>query len=368
MCWVGAVHAEPVPIGRYAEVHVGVSQRNPYATSGGDARRSGRSRARAPASAPRRRWGVTLAQARLLPPAVLADGTLIVGGAGGVQALDPDSGAERWFAHVGAVRFTPSITPDGWLVVVAANQLVLLSPAGSSRVLAADLRITGVPLLLDSGSMVVPGPAGQVQLLGADGTPLSTFATAAQQPVLRFTAWVGGDLVVLAGPSAEVSVLSLRDGADRTLRLAERVQTSPLVGDGQTLWLVGERGTLWEMGPDGGLHASVELGQGGATDDPALGWDGALRVGLRYGEIVCMEPGGHELWRRGVDGPPGPMLVDADDTLLFVGPRGVLYAIDREGELRWRQALGVRGAGRPVLGSDGTIYVVSRGGRIEAWR
>jgi outer membrane protein assembly factor BamB len=362
------VRAEPVPIGRYAEIHIGVSHRNAYATSGADAQRTGRSRAHAPAVAPRRLWSATLGQPRLLPPAVMADGTLIIGSAGGVHALDPRTGAQRWFAAVGAVRFTPSITPEGELVVVAGNKLWVLNRSGAPRELALNAAVTGEPLVLESGATVVPGPDGTVQTLGLDGMLLGSSVTVARQSVLQFTALAGGDMIAVAGPAQEVSLLSLRGGDERTLRLSQRVQTSPVVGNDDTIWLLGDGGTLWAMTVDGSVRASIELGQGGGTDDPALGWDGALRIGLRYGEVACFAASGRELWRHGVDGPPGAMLIDAEDTLLFVGPRGVLYAIDRGGDLRWRQPLELRGVGRPVLAADGTIYVVARSGQVEAWR
>ena len=122
--------AEPVPIGRYVEIPIGVSQRSPYAMSGGDARRTGRSRARAPAQAPSRLWSVVLPQRELVPPVVLEDGTLIVGSAGGVHAIDPASGEQRWYAPIGALRYTPSLTPNGELAAIAGGKLVLVGEQG----------------------------------------------------------------------------------------------------------------------------------------------------------------------------------------------------------------------------------------------
>ncbi|MFI5308539.1 MAG: PQQ-binding-like beta-propeller repeat protein [Polyangiales bacterium] len=363
-----SARAEPVPIGRYVEIHVGVSHGHPYATSGGDARRTGRSRAHAPARAPKPVWQVTLPHTRLLPPAVLADGTLIVGSAGGVYALDPRSGEQRWFAAIGVVRFTPSVTPDGDLIAFAGDKLWRLIQGGLARELTLPMRPNGSPLVLDSGTLIVPGPSGRVMALSSDGSLLTTLSTLPQQAWLRFTSLVSGDAFLVGGPAPDVSLLSLRGEAERVIHLSQGLQTSPLVSDDETTFLLGERGTLFVVAPDGSVRVSLELGQGGGTDGPALGWDGALRVGLRYGEVACFAESGREIWRRGVEGPPGPMLIDADDTLLFVGPRGVLYAIDRDGDLRYREQLDLRGAGRPVLGADGTIYVVSRAGQVQAWR
>lgn len=361
-------HAEPVPIGRYVEIRVGVSHKHLYATSAADARRSGRSRARASKTAPTQLWSVMLPHHRLLPPVVLADGTLIVGSAGGVYALDPASGTARWFAPIGELRFSPSVTPAGDLVAIAGGKLVVLSKAGGVREVGLTFGLTAAPLVLDSGTVVAAGRDGQAQAVTLEGALLFSAPRSAPEAVLRWTASAGGDLVVGAGRTPELLLLSLQSGTSRVVRLPERVATNPIVGDDEMIWVLGQRGTLFGVAIDGQLRLSAGLGQGSPAEGPALGWDGALRVGLRYGEIACFAANGKERWRRGLDSAPGPMLIDADDSVLFVSARGTLYAIDRGGDLRWRHGLGVHGAGRPVLGADGTVYVVSRGGQLQAWR
>jgi hypothetical protein len=292
-----------VPIGRYVEVPIGVSHGHPYATSGSDAQRTGRSRAHGPAAAPKRLWNEVLPHRRLLPPTVLVDGTLIVGCEAGVYALDPASGAPRWFADIGMVRFSPSVTPTGELVAVANGRLVVLSAKGAARQVELPFLLTGAALVLDSGSVVAAGRDGQVHAFSLDGTPIASLPTSAQGP-LRWTALVGGDSVLVAGQASELSVLSLRSGNERRLRLSERVATSPVVGAEETIWVLGAGGTLWVVGADARIRASAPLGQGEPADSPALGWDGALRVGLRYGEIACFSAGGQERWRRGLDSAP----------------------------------------------------------------
>jgi outer membrane protein assembly factor BamB len=260
------------------------------------------------------------------------------------------------------------VTPAGDLVLAADGKLVVVSPGGAAREVTLPFSITGAPLVLGSGSVVVAGRDGQTHLLALDGARVASVPTRALEPQ-RWTSLIGGDLLLTASGAAELHLLSLHSGDERTLRLPERLATSPVVGDDQTIWLLGEgSSTLYGINTEGQTRFSAALGQGGPADGPALGWDGALRVGLRYGEIACFASDGQQRWRRGLDAAPGPMLIDADDNALFVSARGTLYAIDRQGELRWRQGLDVRGAGRPVLAADGTIYVVSRGGQIQAWR
>lgn len=71
-----------------------------------------------------------------------------------------------------------------------------------------------------------------------------------------------------------------------------------------------------------------------------------------------------ELWvfeeSSGFGSPP---VIGSDGTLYAVTAAGDLLAIDRDGALRWRQALGYAPVGAPALGSDGALYVsdVDRG-------
>jgi outer membrane protein assembly factor BamB len=183
---------------------------------------------------------------------------------------------------------------------------------------------------------------------------------------VQWAALVGDGLIVAAGRGQSLILLSVHAGPEREIRLLQRVATSPAVSTDGTIWALGEHGTLWGIAPSGRVRASSDLGA--VAESLALGSDGGVRVGLPGGEIVCVGPSGDERWRRGVDGRPGQGLLDNENTLLFVTARGTLYAVAHDGELLFRRALGVRGAGRPVLGSDGTVYVVSHSGQIEAWR
>jgi outer membrane protein assembly factor BamB len=360
----GTARAERVAIGRYAELHGRASGGLPYATSGGDARRSGRSRLRVPGHEPNPVWSVVLPQTRLSPPAVLADGTLIVGGSAGVHALDPNTGAARWFAQIGRVRYTPSITADGAIVAAADGRLFVLSQAGAARALSLPFAVIGMPLVLESGEVIVVGRDGRAHAVALDGAVLGSLPAGAAP----WTVLLEDGLFASAGPNTRLVLLSPASGQRREVVLPERLAVSPLAGPEPLLWALSERGAVWQLGPGGELRESARIGDSGIAGAPALGWDGALRVGLRQGEVVCIDASGSQRWRRGVDSPPGPILIDADDTALLVSARGTLYAIDRKGELRFRHSLDARAGGRPVLGRDGTIYVTFRGGRIDAFR
>ena len=357
--------AESVPIGRYVELPIGRAVGHAYAASGGDGRRTGQSRFVAPLQAPVRQWSVTRFERVFVPPAVRADGTLLVAGREGVLAFDP-SGKLLWGAPVGSVRFTPALSASGEAVVNAGGKLFVLALDGKARELPLADRARGMPLLLDSDVLVAPGRDGQAHVLGLDGGYLASVPLADRAP--RFSADLGHGLIAIAGESELLTLLSPQGGSERTVRLPGPLMSPPIVTRQRTLLGLTERGSVIEIDAAGSVTSWADFGAGVLALGPARGRDGGLRVGLRHGEIACLGPGGGERWRRGIDGPPSAIALDRDDTALVLSSRGTLYAIDAAGELRWRVSTEVQSGGRPVLGGDGLVYLVGRGGRLEAWR
>ena len=357
-----SARAESVPIGRYTELLAGTAAGHPWAMSGGDAGRSGRSRARAPSGPPSLRWRVVLATTRLVPPAVRADGTLIVGGSDGLHALD-ERGEQRWFAPIGAVRHTPALTPEGESVAIARGRLFVIDLLGRARELELPAPASAAPLLLGSGALVIAGLDQQVHVLGLDGS----YIAGADSGPARWTLADGDGWVLAAGYGRELTRVSPYGESSRRVRLTGGLAVSPVAG-GDSIWAIGQGGTLWTVAADGRVAALVELGLHAVSAAPALGRDGGLRVGLRHGEVACYDARGRERWRRGIDGAPSSLLLDAEDTVGVVSSRGTLYAIGRDGALRWRQRTELAVPGRPVLAADGTLYLVGRAGVLEAWR
>lgn len=359
------VRAESVPIGRYVELSLGTVDAHPNAMTSVDPQRTGRSRARAPSQRPALLWSRTLEQRRLVPPAVLSDGSLLVAGSLGVARLAA-TGEQHWLAAIGRVRFTPVVLRNRSVVVTtAAGDLMLVDAAGGVRVLASGRRLTGLPLPISDDLIAVPSSDGQLHVIDLDGSPRKVVPTA--QPGASRTALVADDLVGLSGATG-LSLLALHQGRERTVPLAQHVATAPIVGAGGLIWLVGREGLVWGVTQSGMVRFELSVGEARTRSQPALGADGSLRMATGAGALVCVGSDGVERWRRGVDGRIGAVTLDADDTALFVTSRGSLYAIDQKGELRWRVDLGERGVGRPVLGADGTVYLVAAGGRIHAWR
>jgi hypothetical protein len=311
---------------------------------------------------PTLQWRLVLATDRLVPPAVRADGTLIVAASDGVHAIDA-RGEQQWLAPIGAVRYTPALGPDGESVAVARGRLFVLDARGQARELELPAPATGAPLLLGSGAIVVAGLDHHAHVLGLDGG----YVAGAPVATVRWLLASGDGWVVVAGHGRELSFVSPHGEASRRVSLGSGVAVSPLALGGD-VWAIAQSGTLVRIEAAGRAISLVELGPHAVGVTPAIGRDGGLRVGLRHGEIACYDAAGKERWRRGIDGSPSAPLIDAEDTTVVISSRGTLYAIGRDGALLWRQRTELSAPGRPVLAADGTLYLVGRGGRIEAWR
>jgi hypothetical protein len=308
------------------------------------------------------RWRAALAATRLVPPAVRADGMLIVGASDGLHAIDA-RGEAQWLAAIGSVRYTPALGPDGESVALARGRLFVVDPRGRARELELPAPANTAPLLLGSGAIVVAGLDQRAHVLGLDGG----YVGGAAVGHARWTLASGDGWVVVAGYGRELTLVSPYGDTSRRVSVGAGLAVSPLALDG-SIWTIGQNGALSIVEPDGRATALLELGPHAVGVPPSIGHDGGLRVGLRHGELGCYDAAGKERWRRGIDGSPSAVSLDADDTAVVISSRGTLYAIARDGTLLWRQRTELSAPGRPVLGADGTIYLVGRGGRLEAWR
>jgi outer membrane protein assembly factor BamB len=364
----GPVAAHPVPIGRYAEIPFGVRPDHPMPTEAGGPRRTGRLSARAPVREPSRLFELGLRHRRARGPTIAADGTLYIGTMGGLIALGPD-GTERWSATVGAVHAAPSLAPSDDVVVVTRGGLVaVVSPEGVVR-RTADLGAParGSALVLDDGSMLVGTIDRRLHRLDAnlrrvfDVELADASASAASQSAR-------GSIVVPTG--RVLTLLTPEGGLLHQVALSDRATAHASIADDGTIWVPTTEGVLHAFDASGRSRARVELGSrhyDGAS--LAIGSDGAVRVPTMSQGLVCVGPGGSERWR--LENPSwfnAPASIDADDTTLVVDRGGRLIAVAADGTERWRVVLGTYSFSAPVLGRDGTIYVTTERGELQAWR
>jgi outer membrane protein assembly factor BamB len=359
--------ALPVPIGRYVEVPFGISLAHPWVTDAGDAQRSGRARYPAPRGAPTLTWEARVGVGTAPAPAVTEGGTLYVSTSTGVASLD-DAGEVRWSERVRFARGGPSLLPGGGaLVVTRGGQILHFSEgghmAGEAEVGAA---VATPPLVLSDGSAVVGTRDMAVVRVGPQGH--RRFRVGLSHVPTRPMAWDGVDrLAVAAGPSL---LLLSTDGRLRArASLSEPAAAGPLFAADGTVWVVAADGQLSAFGPQGRVRARVEVGPVATQDGMAVGPDGAIRVSTRDGGLVCVGPSGTERWRLETEGVfMGGLSVDPNDVTLGVTAEGVLVAIEPDGTVRWRVTTHPRTTSHPVIHRDGTVFLGTSAGTVQAWR
>lgn len=365
--------ARPVPTGRLVRLPYGVSTEHPWRMGGGDARRSHASPFRAPATAPRRRWEARVGSGRTYAPVLTRDGVLFVASQSGLAAVGAD-GHVRWMLRLGLASGTPGLTPTGDLALGVPPSAVVVVGASARTMGEPPIRVRaelgggvrGSPLVLDDGSIVVAAHDHAVHRLDPDGRPIFRAAIATQ---VRGTVTLAGDrLVVPAGRGAVFLDLDgiLRGRADVG---AEVALDAAAVRDG-SVWLAASDGTLTRVSERGSRVASTGLAPSLASN-LAIAPDGGLRFGSRADGLVAITADGSVGWQTGAAlSVTGGVTVDADGCALAFDSSAQtphLVAVDADGSVRWRVEVARRGDAPPVLGPDGTIYLATYGGTLDAW-
>lgn len=368
LCVLSPASARPVRTGRYVEIPYGISEAHPWGTEGGNSQRNGRVGAAAPPTAPTQLWEKRLRLGRLSPPAIMEDGTLFLAGAAGVSGIDPN-GQVHWTLRLGFVTGTPSVTPTGEIAVgTSGGALLQITPEGDQRARTlAGGGVRGSPLVLADGSLVVAVIDQGVQRFDAEGRQL--FRTPVSQTMQGPPVWSrNGEILVPVGE--ELVALSTRGDLRARTSLGAVVVAGPAVADDGTIWVLTIDGGLHQLSPELAVRSRTEVGgQVAVTTTIAVGSDGAVRVPTRDGALVCVGPNGTVRWRLEGEGSYlGGVALDRHDIALTVSDRGRLLAVDPDGNVRWRAEVGTRTDAAPVLGPDGTVYVATVRGTLQAWR
>jgi outer membrane protein assembly factor BamB len=360
--------ARPVRTGRYVEIPYGIAEEHPWATEGGNARRNGRVGATVARTEPSQQWEQRFRLGRLSPPAVAADGTLYLAGAAGVGAVQRD-GTIRWLQRLGYVTGTPSLTPTGDVAVgTSGGALLQITPRGDvrARTLTGG-QVRGAPLVLADGSMVVGAFDQAVHRFDAEGRRLFRLAMSGQ--VQGAAAW-SRNREVLVPVDQQLVVVTPRGDVRTRVPLGATIVAGPAVADDGTVWVLTEDGGLHQLSPRFAVRTRTDVGEGvTVTTTIAVGQDGAVRVPTRAAGLVCVGPNGTERWRLMAEGGfLGGVAIDENDVALAVNDQGDLLAIDPDGTVVWRAPVQSRVDVAPVVGADGTIYVATVRGTLQAWR
>jgi len=261
-----------------------------------------------------------------------ADGTLYVPagtpGAAGIHALAGD-GTEKWLAVApDEVDSCPAIDADG---TVFFGSYAVTSDAGGWAL----------------ASYPDGGPRWALQLAGAGGTP----AIGADGTLYM----IGGQMLYALTPAGAVKW---------SVDLATTC-SSPVLGVADTLYLTCDDGAVHAFGSDGAPRWTYKT-NGTTVRGPALAADGTLYVGASDEGLHAIHPDGTRAWLFAALTAVGTPLVSGDGTVYAGGANGLLFAVSPDGTKKWSLPLKDALESQPAIGADGTLYVVSRTGILNA--
>jgi outer membrane protein assembly factor BamB len=312
-------------------------------------------------------WEERAGSARAFAPAVTEDGTLFVATASGVSALGSD-GQTQWTLPLRRPLSAPAITPEGHIVFAAGRtELYTVDRAGRIRNRVPVGAVPqGSPLVLDDGSVVIAALDHAVHRFDAEGRRIFRTRVAS---TIRGEAALDQRGRLLVPTSTDLVTLDVDGRIVGTDNIARDTLGGPTVAEDGVTWLLGRRGGLVAVEADGRVAERADVATAlSASNRLAVGSDGALRVTANSAGVVCVGPNGGERWRYEGDASfPGPLTLDANDTTLTTDGTGSLTAIGADGTLLWRVRAGSMSQ-PPVVGADGTVYVATGRGTIQAWR
>ncbi len=276
----------------------------------------------------------------------------------------------------GPIEAAPAVLDDGTIVVGTLHgKLFGVTPDGAQK-FVVDLgeRIYSSPLVWH-GSLLVGMDRGKFFGLQTNGTARWKLETDGDADTgAAWTPW--GGLVFASGKllyAARVEGTLLW-----RVRARRKLYSSPAVGDDGTVFVGSQDDHVYAVAPDGKVRWRVSVGAD-ADSAPAVGDDGTVFVGTDGGDVVAMSPtDGAVRWRRKAGGfVRGALAIARDGTVLAgtYGPRPRVVGLwPDDGSQRFEFAIQGTGArefgihGAPVEDAQGRLYFGAQDDFVYALR
>lgn len=342
-----------------------------------------------------------MAQWRYTPPAAIAgqptsvaiaaDGTIYMGIDGGPQqprpflALRPN-GTEKWRSTTVNISSSPAIGPAGQVYFCTSNgTLDCLTPLGTPctgfPLATAGGACTGAPLVDHLGWVYV---TGSTWVEGYSTAPARLFHTDVGARVTGLAVIGPDELLYVGNAKAELRAIGSATGAViRTVPFATATSIPDILGpalssDGTLAYVALSDGSLkavytqqHPVAAERGLvrwtFTTPAAYRRGVWAAPAVGPDGTIYLAANDpGELYAIAPGGtgnvQAKWaypfgtRRGEsNNAPQAPVVGADGTVFVVDSRGNAYAVSPAGTELWWGVLGDAIAGSLAIGRDSRL-------------
>jgi outer membrane protein assembly factor BamB len=310
-------------------------------------------------------------------PVVGEDGTVYVGSRDHfVYALTPTGGL-RWRRDLGSDVYSSPALHEGLLYVGSDANFFFVLEASTGEV-RVHLRTEGdvdTGIAVGEDGTAYFGAGQELWAVAADGTVRFRFR--ANDKIFSAPA-LDDDGTIYVGSQDDHLYALAPDGTLRwSYQARNDVDSGPVIGDDGTIYFGSDDHYVYALDRNGALRWRTDVG-GYVRTPVALGLDDNVLVpvfGPRPRVVSLDARTGQAQWtfavgrttsnEQGVGSSP---LVDRDGNIYFGADDDYLYAIDRQGRLRWIYPTGGNVDGDPALASDGTLLVGSDDRALHALR
>ena len=299
------------------------------------------------------RQGIGIAATSSSPPAMLADGTIVVvGGSGEAVAVGVTKNGLRFRTQLsgGAIgddldAIAPLALDDGGVAVATSSEIALLDSAGNVRQRAPLPEYLVGPLMASGGRIYAVARSGVVYAWstgssgGASGLDVSRVGSFQQSPRSRIhggATMASDTLLVAVVDDARLMTLDVRQGL--------AVPLATFQGGGFLGPIAYRRGVSYALAAVPGHTFVVGVDAAGQE---------VLRVPVASSTVAGSD-GGAPVY---TPPPHVPVLVDETGTIAFAAPEGALGVVDPAGVASTLDGVCVR----PLRGGRGVTSLVSGG-------
>jgi outer membrane protein assembly factor BamB len=341
----------------------------------------------AAATVTRVRWSYDAGAPGATSPAVLDDGTLVVGVTATsrqLRAISPD-GSELWALTVGtgAITAAPSIGPTAIWVASEDGRVYAVSLDGSAVLNGAGCNtggsVQGTPAVGSSNPETAFAASGVGRIFAADASSLCAAGPLTDAFSAPPSIDSGGKVLAATATATATLRKYLFDGAaftqDWSVQVGVNVAAPIAIDPADDAWSGSQDARLNATTP-GGSTATVRTLGGSIVDSPVILAGGDVVVGDQARVLHRLAPDGTQVWAAEpvLDGPVlAPLaLAGGEIALLVPTAAGTLHAVAADGAVLWSgtlspgQSLRAANVFTPPGAAMGTAYLGSADGRLHA--
>ncbi|MBN2289741.1 MAG: PQQ-binding-like beta-propeller repeat protein, partial [Candidatus Glassbacteria bacterium] len=293
------------------------------------------------------RWSYAAGGAVHSSPAVGADSTVYFGSQDSTFYALSAAGELKWqFKTGGEIQAPPAIGPDGTAFVASLDgRLYAMDTGTGSGALGSAWPEFGRDSR-NSFRAAGTASAGSLKFYFETGNAVSSSPAFGADGGLYFGSW-----------DEYLYAVSPQGFLQWKFKAAGAVSSGPVVGPDSSVYFGSWGSRLYGLHSDGTLKWELYL-SGDLRCTPALGADGTLYFGLD-GKLRAVSSAGRLLWTYKPADSQNPPAVAEDGTIYFNSGTGGYYlnALYPNGKVRWRFQLGKAQAGGASIGPDSTVYV-----------